>query len=192
MKRNKKTLSPQLPGRGGEGRSTIPSQDSTNTDSLSQAEEKQYHHILRTAIRAGVYGDMAGDVAVEAWLKARERGYYCRSMISEAARNLKLWRISRETELDEKIPCGGDELLRREQRERIEEAIQYSSPQICKACRLIMIEGVDMGDAARAVGMSAAAFSLALKQIGEKRGSRRSITLCRNKGLLFFSARCER
>lgn len=51
-----------------------------------------------------------------------------------------------------------------------------------------MIEGADMGEAARAVGMSAAAFSLALAQLGEKRGRRRRNTPGCDDRLQLFSA----
>lgn len=76
-------------------------------DSEKQAE--MYERILRIAKCTSVYGADAGDVANEAWLLAhdpeRGRGYFDSRMLREAARNLGLWRIAREQEIDdEEIP----------------------------------------------------------------------------------------
>ncbi|MGD0282303.1 MAG: hypothetical protein ABSB95_08085 [Dissulfurispiraceae bacterium] len=173
---NIKALSPQLPGRGGEGGSTIPDRDGTNTNILSREQEKQYHHILRATLRAGVYGEMAGDVAVEAWLKARERGYFIPIMLSEAARNLGIWKITHEAELREDIADyhWDDEIQRKKQRERIEEAIASGSPPVQKACRLVLDEGFDLGEAAKVFGLSSATFSRELSFLGRRKSKRKN------------------
>lgn len=167
-----KTLSPQLPGRGGEGMAIL---------SGDAKKSITYERILQDARRAGIYRDQAGDVAHEAWLLVFDpeygRGYYCRQQLSEAARNLRIWRIGREEEIADDIPAGYDDMPRRqEQQERIAEAVRYASPQIQQAVALMIEEGMDMGEAADEVGLTPVSFSRALAALGRKLGGGRKPT----------------
>ena len=77
------------------------------------AEEKEkevlYHRILKAAKRMYVYGDSSEDVAHEAWILALQRGYFTQKMLREAARNMGLWKISKEVEIDEDLPDSEDD-----------------------------------------------------------------------------------
>lgn len=63
------------------------------------AGEEMYRRILAAARAARVYGSDVEDVAGEAWLIATRRGYFEARMLREAARNLGLWRVAREAEI---------------------------------------------------------------------------------------------
>ena len=62
-------------------------------------QEKMYHRILAAAKAARVYGHDVEDVAHEAWILAKQRGYFLSRMLREAARNMGLWRVAREAEI---------------------------------------------------------------------------------------------
>lgn len=135
------------------------------------AQENLYRTILKDAKSMRVYGSWVEDVAHGAWLIATDRGYYCRSMIREAARNLGIWRVAKEVNIyDIDIPTQyyDDEQLREEQRERIRDALKSSHQhqKVIQAAELVL-QGYNEQDAARMCGMSPSSFSMALKAAGK-------------------------
>jgi DNA-directed RNA polymerase specialized sigma24 family protein len=138
-------------------------------------QEERYRLILKSAFRARVYGDQARDVANSAWLLSRESKYFCSLKLREAARNLGIWRVAREAELHDGIPDSywEDMALRTEQRERIEDAIKSAPSAVREACRLVLDEDMDLGDAAEAAGISPSVFSQRLALLGGRRKRRK-------------------
>ena len=92
-----------------------------------------YCRILKAAKWARVYGDSSEDVAHDAWILASGRGYYTQKMLRESARNMRLWRISREVEISEDLADTGEDseeiALQYERDEAVRAAIRKLSPR---------------------------------------------------------------
>lgn len=140
----------------------------------SMTDEQVYEYIIATARKAGVYRDQAHDVAVEGWLKTMSRGYYDSRTIREAARNIGLWRESREIDIDCLQIATEPEFFRQiEQRSRINAALRNAPAAVRAAAELMISQDMDACDAARAVGISACALSRGLARCGQLTGDRR-------------------
>lgn len=108
MEKTLNRVEPASPGRG-EGKEDSMEQTVEAVPPVhivAQGEEEMYYRIFAAAKTAKVYGSDASDVATEAWLIAQQRGYYCPRMLREAARNLGLWRVARETEITIDMPVA--------------------------------------------------------------------------------------
>ncbi len=159
----------------------------------SISQEEMYHRILAAAKAAKVYGSAAEDVAAEAWIIAQQRGYFESRILREAARNLGLWRVAREVDIDDlagdgiystSLSAWRDEQRRENQHDRIRHAL-HSAPSPVRQAAELVLQGYTMYDAAAMCGMSASAFSVSLKSTGEAIGERKNP---RPKQLALFAA----
>lgn len=160
--------------------------------SISHPEgEEMYHRILAAAKAARVYGSEAEDVAAEAWIIASARGYFDHRMLREAARNLGLWRVAREVDIDlgdmylVPLTAWRDQQQREDQHDRIRDAL-HSAPAMVRQAAELVLNGHTMQYAAEACGMSASAFSVALKAAGETSGERKNPRLQQPQWLTLF------
>jgi len=146
--------------------------------------EKMYQRISACAkmyaLQKKIFG-WAGDIASEAWLIARERGYFDIRMLSEAARRLGIFDsrdcvdhieyvFTRENE-DEKITTA--------EREALRVVLSYASQKTQHACSRVL-SGENFQEAAENVGMSASTLSRELAHLGEKQTSKKRNTKLKN------------
>ena len=117
-----------------------------------------YHRILKNAKWARVYGDSSEDVAHEAWILALQRGYFTGKMLRESARNLRLWRITREVEISEDIPMQGEDpediALQQERDEAVRVAMRKLSRRHTAIVYLRYWERYRLEEIASAIGES--------------------------------------
>ena len=131
------------------------------SSSIPGEKEKEilYHRILKAAQWARVYGDSVEDVSHEAWILASQRGYFTPKMLRESARNMRLWKISKEVEIDEDLADSGTDnaeeiALQQERDEAVQSAIRKLSRHHQTIVYLRYWEGYRLEEIASAMGKS--------------------------------------
>jgi len=129
--------------------------------STSEEKEKEilYHRIRKNARRMWVYGDSTEDVAHDAWILALQRGYFTGKMLREAARNMRLWRISKESEISDNLADSDSEnpediALLTETEKAVQVAIRKLSKYHQAIVYLRYWEGYGLEEIASAMGKS--------------------------------------
>jgi len=117
------------------------------------------------------------DIANEAWLIARERGYFDLRMLSEATRKLKIFN-SCEREIASDFPIENEKISSSE-REALRAVLRFTSREIQHACEYVLA-GENFQDAAEKVGMSSSQLSKELAHLGEKNTSKKRNTKLKN------------
>lgn len=134
-----------------------------STRSISH-QEKMYHRILAAAKAARVYGHDVEDVAHEAWILAKQRGYFTSRMLSEAARNMRLWRVAQEAEIQPDMVADTTD---RDAVAAVREAMEQLSPESRAIVYMSHFRGDTIPEIAAATGDSVGAVHARIKDAEE-------------------------
>ncbi len=110
------------------------------TECREDADIITYSRFLRAARMRVAYGQDADDVAHEAFILAKSRGYSTKEMLSEAARNLKIFKIAGEQSIDDigyEPASAMNQSHSLEAAER-EQAVRQAISQLSPRCRAVV------------------------------------------------------